>query len=179
MSLNSSHETNFILEVYRLTKGDPAAQVSTTDIGAAIGLEKAEAGKLSETLIGQGWVEIKTLSGGIGITAEGIEAARAAGGGPAPGDSPPSLGTAPILDATGRRTVESLLSDVRAHLGASQATYDNLEEIVIDIKTMETQLLSRKPKTAIAREVIRSMQSSLERSGAQQVARRLGAVLGG
>ena len=64
MSLNTSEANTFIVELYRLTKGDPAAQVSSTDVGNAIGLEKAKAGKLSEELIGQGWVEIKTLSVG-------------------------------------------------------------------------------------------------------------------
>ena len=177
MSLNTSEANTFIVELYRLTKGDPAAQVSSTDVGTAIGLEKAEAGKLSEELIGQGWVEIKTLSGGIGITAEGIEAARAAGGGPIPGETQLSLGTAPILDDSGRQTVETLLGKIKAHLGASPVSYENLEELIIDIKTLETQLLSRKPKTAVAREVLRSLHATLERMGARDTARGLKSVL--
>lgn len=177
MSLNTPEANTFIVELYRLTKGDPAVQVSSTDVGAAIGLAKAEAGKLSEELIGQGWVEIKTLSGGIGITAEGIEAARTAGGGPLPGETQLSLGAAPILDDTGRQTVETLLSEIKTHVGASQMSYENLEELVIDIKTLETQLLSRKPKTAVAREVLRSLHATLERMGARDTAGHLKSVL--
>lgn len=177
MSLNVPEADRFIVELYRLTKGDTAAQVSTTDVGAAIGMEKTEAGKLSEELIGQGWVEIKTLSGGIAITTEGIEAAQAAGGGPITGKTPISLGSGPVLDDTGRRAVETLLADIKAHLGASGVSYDSLEELIIDIKTLETQLLSSKPKTAVAREVLRSLQGALERAGARDTANRIKGVL--
>lgn len=177
MSLNTPEANTFIVELYRLTKGDTAVQVSTTDVGAAIGLEKAEAGKLSEELIGQGWVEIKTLSGGIGITTEGIEAAQAAGGGPIAGEAQLSLGTGPILDDTGRQTVDTLLGRIKAHLGASKVSYENLEELIVDIKTLETQLLSRKPKTAVAREVLRSLHAALERMGARDTASHLKSVL--
>ncbi len=39
--------------------------------------------------------------------------------------------------------------------------YENTEEIIIDIKTIEIQMLSPNPKTEIIREALRSLQKSL------------------
>ncbi len=73
-----TENTAYLLELFQRTKGDARARVSMYDVGAALGMEKGAAGKTAEELIAAGWVEIKSLSGGIGITAEGIAAAQAA-----------------------------------------------------------------------------------------------------
>ena len=80
MDANSPEAQNYLLELYQMTTGDINAQVSMYDVGAAIGLEKNDAGKLAEDLIGDGLVAVKTLSGGIGITDLGVEKAQSAAG---------------------------------------------------------------------------------------------------
>lgn len=177
MPPNDTQATQFLLELYRVTQGDPAVQVSTEDVGAAVGLEKEGAGKMSENLIGEGWVAIKTLSGGIGITADGVEAARAAGGrGPAAATAL-SLGKGPVLDQNGRATVETLADDIKRHLSTASTPYAQLEEIVMDLKTLEIQMGSPQPKTAIVREIFRSLENSLKKNGATQTAQRITAVI--
>jgi hypothetical protein len=159
MSLSPSQATAYLAELYRATDGDPSAQVSMYDIGAAIGLDKAVSGKLAEELIASGDVEIRTLSGGIGITAQGIDSAAAETG--APQSTQRQLGSARVLDENDHTTVQSALAAVKRAMGNTAAPYDHLEALVIDIKTIEIQLLAPQPKTAVIREVFRSLHGTL------------------
>jgi hypothetical protein len=177
MPLNDTQATQFLLELYRMTQGDGSVKVATEDVGATIGLDKEAAGKMSENLIGEGWIEIKTLSGGIGITAEGVEAARAAGGqGPAAATAL-SLGKGPVLDTDSRTAVEALTDDIKRHLSTAETPYSELEEMIIDLKTLEIQICSPQPKTAIIREIFRSLEAVLKKTGATQTAQRVAAVV--
>jgi hypothetical protein len=164
MTQDSQEATSFLLELYRMTGGDPVAKVSMFTVGEAIGLDKTDAGKMAETLIAQGWVEIKTLSGGIGITEEGLEAAHAAGasGGDAPGLT--ALGTQPVMDEQDHHTVSGLLNDIKAAIQESPAGYETLEALVMDVKSLEIHLLSPRAKTAVVREILRSIQDNLKDS---------------
>ncbi len=63
---------DYLEELYRQTGGDVEVQVSMYDVGAAIGLDKTEAGSLAEQLMVQGQTELRTLAGGISITPEGL-----------------------------------------------------------------------------------------------------------
>lgn len=161
MSLSQSQATAYLAELYRATSGDPSVQASMYDVGAAIGLDKAVSGKLAEELIAAGDVEIRTLSGGIGITAQGIEAAAAEVG--APQSTQRQLGSARVLDENDHATVQSALAAVKRVVGstATATPYNHLEALVIDIKTIEIQLLAPQPKTAVVREVFRSLHDTL------------------
>ena len=159
MSLSQSQATAYLAELYRATSGDPSVQASMYDIGAAIGLDKAVSGKLAEELIAAGDVEIRTLSGGIGITAQGIEAAAADVG--APQSTQRQLGSARVLDENDHATVQSALAAVKQVVGSTTAPYNHLEALVIDIKTIEIQLLAPQPKTAVVREAFRSLHDTL------------------
>jgi hypothetical protein len=173
MPLDDNQATQFLLELYRMTQGDGSVKVSTEDVGNAIGLDKETAGKMSENLIGGGWVEIKTLSGGIGITAEGVEAARAAGGLGPEAATALSLGKGPVLDTNSRAAVEALADEIKQHVSTAATPYSELEEMVIDLKTLEIQMCSPQPKTAIIREIFRSLEAVLKKTGATQTAQRV------
>ena len=155
----TAEATNYLAELYRITEGDPSAQTSMFEVGTAIGLEKEEAGRLAEELIAMGCVEIRTLSGGIGITRQGIETAESDG---SAGDSTQwRLGDAIELDENGRSTVESALNAIKNALGKSTTPYPQLETLVVDIKTIETQMLSPQPKIAVIRAVFNSLQETM------------------
>lgn len=178
MNLEAPEAKNFLLELYNMTSGDTSAQVSMFDVGESVGMDKTEAGAMAEELIVQGWADIVTLSGGIGITAQGIEALQLEGvpvsvqGGASP------LGTAPVIDNNARQTVEQMLSVVRTDCMQHGSTaFEDMEEMVIDIKTIETQLLSPAPKTAVIREVFRSLNSTLNRIGISNSADQIEAML--
>ncbi|MGW8325438.1 MAG: hypothetical protein ACWGNI_07000, partial [Desulfobacterales bacterium] len=69
----------FIVELYHRTQGDGSVKVSMYDIGESLGLDRKLSLRTAEELIGTGLAEIKTLSGGIGITAEGVAEAQGLG----------------------------------------------------------------------------------------------------
>ncbi len=69
----------FIVELYHRTQGDGSVKVSMFDIGEFLGLDRNLSLRTAEELIGTGLVEIKTLSGGIGITADGVAEAQKLG----------------------------------------------------------------------------------------------------
>lgn len=165
--------TAYLLELFRLTDGDPAVQVSMFDVGAAMGMEKSDAGKLAEELIGQGWAEVRTLSGGIGITAQGIEAALSAGAQGASATEDLKLGSGPILDDEGLHCLEIMLTAIKSNLAAIEPEYTRMEELVIDVKTIEVQLLSPRPKTAVLREILHSLQMNFAQAKAGDLAGRL------
>jgi hypothetical protein len=159
MSNLNSQQISYLEELYRITGGDPAAQASMHDAGAAIGLDREAAGKLGEELIAQGYLEIRTLSGGVGMTQLGIESGGA--GSAAAGSEAWRLGGATILDEKDRKAVESALESIKNGVGKESVTYPQMETVVIDIKTIEVQMLSPQPKTAVVREVLLSLQQSL------------------
>jgi len=69
----------FLVELYHRTQGDASVKVSMFDIGESLGLDRKLSLRTAEELIGTGLVEIKTLSGIIGITTEGITEVRQLG----------------------------------------------------------------------------------------------------
>ena len=155
----NSQQKMYLEELYRITGGDPAVQASMHDVGAAVGLDRETAGKLAEDLIAYGYLEIKTLSGGVGITQLGIESGKA---GAETADSADwHLGGATILEEKERTVVEAALEAIKNGVGKNKVPYPQMETVVIDIKTIEIQLLSPQPKTAVVREVFLSLQQTL------------------
>jgi hypothetical protein len=159
MSDLNSQQKSYLEELYRTTGGDPAVQASMHDVGAAIGLDREAAGKLAEELIAQGYLEIKTLSGGVGITQLGIESGKADAGTPDSDDW--RLGGATILGEKDHTTVDAALEAIKNAVGKNNVPYPQMETVVMDIKTIEIQMLSPQPKTAVVREVFLSLQQTL------------------
>lgn len=176
MSFSRPTPNAFLAELMRRTKGDLQAKISMYDTGAALGLEKAEAGKLAEEVIAQGWAEIKTLSGDIGITSEGI-AASGTDGSENSSTSTPSMGKGPIVQDADRIVVERVLERIQNELVDMSLPYDTLEEIVMDLKTTRVQLLSPKPKTAIIIAALNSLKSALGAAGATDTAAQIQALV--
>lgn len=176
MSSGGPTTRQFLAELIRCTQGDPQAKISMYEVGALFGLGKTDAGKLAEEVIAEGWAEIKTLSGDIGLTPEGI----AASGGNVPdgeGSQGLSMGNGPVLQNDGRTAVERILEQIKERLNGLSVPYDTLEEMVMDLKTARVQLLSPKPKTAIIKEVLRSLGDAMENIGADNTAAQIQAMI--
>lgn len=169
MTAADSEAGRFLTQLYHATKGDLNAQFSMHDVGADIGLDREQAGKIAEDLIGEGLVSVKTLSGGIGITPEGIEAIRASGAA-SQGSEAMTLGDGPVIQDDGRAAVDTLLAAVKTGIGQSPTPYAHLEAVVVDIKTIEVHMLSPQPKTAVIRAVLASLQQALAEAGLTQLA---------
>lgn len=169
MTAPENEAARFLKQLYTATKGDLTAQQSMHDVGAAIGLDREQAGKVAENLIGEGLVEVKTLSGGVGITAEGIKTAQASGA-PPQGAADMSLGDGPVIQDEGRAAVDILLTTIKSGIAQGQTPYARLEEVVVDIKTIEVQMLSPRPKTTVIKAVLASLQQALAAAGLTNLA---------
>jgi hypothetical protein len=161
MDIENPQAKKYLEELHARTQGKEDIQVSMFDVGAAIGLERSEAGMIAEELIIEGLAELKSLSGGVGITPRGVAMVLGTGGGPVFAGSGLQLGSGPVLEDQGRQAVEKILMDIRGSVASNPRTFGQLEEIIVDIKTIETQMLSPNPKVAVIREVLRSLHKVL------------------
>jgi hypothetical protein len=156
------NEKKFLLELFRQTNGNTAAKVSMYDVGAAIGLDKPEAKRMAEEMMAWGLIEVRTLAGGIAMTDQGLEKAGEMGAAVAGSDAGVRLGNAPVLNDTARQAVGNLVAELKVGIAKSGLNFDLLNEVIADIRTIEAQLCSSKPKTAIIRECFLSIKGVLK-----------------
>lgn len=158
-------EQNFLAALFEKTKGDTSAQASMFDVGAALNLDKSEASRIAEELIGWELVEVRTLSGGIGITESGMAEIQKQGFGAASEEGGACLGNEPILGDPGQQAVAQWVTGLKNQTSSLGADFDTLSELMADMKTIDAQLASSRPKTAILRECLLSLRSALEKTG--------------
>ncbi len=168
---------SFLDELYRQTGGDTVAQASMYDVGAAIGLEKSEAGSLAEELMVQGLVELKTLAGGIGITAEGLSTLGVTASSPQSTDPLQGFGEGPVTGDKDRQLIHQLTAEIKSKIVERQVDFELLEEIVLDLKTIEVQLLSPKPKIGVFQELFRSLHGALATAKIDDTASKLASII--
>ncbi|MBU1568243.1 MAG: hypothetical protein KJ630_21800 [Proteobacteria bacterium] len=165
MSLDDPSVRTFLEELHRRTIGDMQAQASMYEVGAAMGLGKSEAGTLAEELMVAGLVELRTLSGGISITLEGLSFLGIAAPTTTSADTNQKFSDGPAANKADREILCRLIDTMKTSLSGLKTEYKQLEEIIIDLKTIEVQLLSPFPKVAILRELLRSLHSSFQAIG--------------
>lgn len=67
----------FLTSLFEKTGGDPAKDASMYEIGASLGMDRSASLQTAEMLMGAEWIEVRSLSGAVGLTAEGVERAAA------------------------------------------------------------------------------------------------------
>jgi hypothetical protein len=168
-----------LLHLYRKTGGNPSVQVSMYEAGAALGLDREAASRAAEDLIGWEMVELRTLAGGIGISDKAVKEIEDSGlgGSNQPGGSLAAFGKDVIIDADARQVVEQIVSDVKNRTGSLGLDFDRLSEVMTDLKTIDAQLDSPRPKTAIVRECFRSLKAALDAVESKETVSRIGQLL--
>jgi len=153
----------FLIQVFEQTRGDPSVQVSMYDIGGRLGLERDAASRVAEELMGLQLVEIRTLSGGIGISAAGSEMVQDLIG-PLAADVGEStkLGDETLLNSPSRQAIEQIVAEIKDQAGKLGLDFDTLAELMADLKSIDAQLGSSRPKTAIIRECLYSISGVLK-----------------
>ena len=168
MTISELDETGqqFLIQLFGQTGGDSSLQVSMYDIGEGLGLDRDTSSRVAETLIGLQLGEIRTLSGGIGISTEGAnEVKLLTGGVPAADGSPGKLTDQPVMDPVSCRGVEQAAGELKSRAGNLGLDFDGLSELMADLKTIDAQLDSSRTKTAIIRECLRSIKELLQGAG--------------
>jgi hypothetical protein len=181
MTLDDIDDTgrDFLLQIYQETNGDPAVQVSMYDIGERLGLERESASRVAEELIAYQLVEIRTLSGGIGISADGVQEIQALIGDQSTvGDKITQLGTEKILDQNRSQAVSQVMDHLKGQAGNLGLDFDTLSELMADVKTIAAQLASSRPKTAIIKECLRSLLGIVEKADDNENLAKIRALLG-
>ena len=169
----------FLIQLFEQTGGDPSAQVSMYDVGEEFGLDRDTSSRVAETLIGLQLVEIRTLSGGIGISTEGVsEVSRLTGGVPSADGSPGRLTDQPVMDSISCQGVEQAAGELKSQAGNLGLDFDGLSELMADLKTIDAQLGSSRPKTAIIRECLGSIKEVLEGAGSGESLLKVRGLLG-
>ena len=169
----------FLTQLFEQTKGDPTVQVSMYDIGDQLGLDRDIASAVAQELIGSMLVEIRTLSGGIGISADGLQMAqKLIGPAASSGNEFAKLDDAPVLNSSGRQVVEQIASELKNQTGSLGLDFDTLTEFMADLKTIDAQLGSSRPKTAIIRECLLSVLAVLKNSSDNKTAGRIRTLVG-
>jgi len=157
--------SRFFSAFLKETGRDPASQISMYDMGERIGLNRNEASRAAENIMAEGWAEVRTLSGGIGITQKGIDAAAALGGGNTGREVISGLGTGALLEVGARQSVEIVVAGLRLQIESIGLGFETLAELVADLRTIDAQLASPRPKTAILRACFKSILGLLSSAG--------------
>ncbi len=169
----------FLIQLFEQTKGDSTVQVSMYDIGDLLGLDRKIASTVAQELIGSMLVEIRTLSGGIGISADGLQMARKLiGPAASSGDEFEKLTDAPLLNSSGRQAIEKIASELKNRAGSLGLDFDTLTELMADLKTIDAQLGSSRPKTAIIRACLRSVLAAINNTGDNKIYDRIRTLVG-
>jgi hypothetical protein len=163
----------FLLQLFKVSNGDVSAKVSMYDIGEALEMDRGQANFITTELVGFDYVEIRTLSGGIGITKQGIDAAGKLGAEGGKKDAIPRLGNESILDEVIKDACDIMVAIIKSKAPELGLDFDAMAEIMADLKTIDAQLSSPKPKTIIIRESFRSVQSVLKIAGDKEIAARI------
>jgi hypothetical protein len=152
-----------MIELFEQTRDDQSVQVSMYDIGGRLGLERNAASRVAEELIGLQMVEIRTLAGGIGISAAGSEMVQNLIG-PLAADPDDSikLGADPLVNSAVRHALEQIVAEIKDQAGTLGLDFDTLTELMADLKSIDAQLGSSRPKTAIIRECLHSLSGVLQ-----------------
>jgi len=174
MSNESPQESIYLQQLHSMTGGDLEARVSMQEVGEACGLDKNEASSIAENLMVDGLVELKTLAGDISLTKDGLASLgyQTAGG----DDEVPleKLSSGPSISDDDRQLLSTLINEIKMVIASSDnLEYRLVEEAVIDMKTLEVQLLSPAPKTAIVISILRGLGCLLEEAGIDRLAKRL------
>jgi hypothetical protein len=156
-------DRQFLKCLFEQTLGQPSRQVSMYDVGAVLGWDRDASSRTAQDLMGAGLAEIRTLSGGIGISAAGAAMVQSALGSENRGTAAARLGNNRIMDKAACLAVERVCDDIKAQAGSLGLDFDTLAEVMADLKTVAEQLGSSRPKTAIVREGLRSLEGVLKK----------------
>jgi hypothetical protein len=168
----------YLETVYDRCDRDMEQQVSMYAAGEAIGLEKNEAGALAEELMVEGLLELKTLAGNVSLTSEGLAFLGIAAQQGPDRTGVARLGSDAVVNEADLQLLEQLVEGIKKVTCARPMEFALLETVVFDLKTLEVQLLSPRPKTAIIREVLADIRDTLADAQLAEAAEMISSSLG-
>jgi hypothetical protein len=176
----SSFPDNY-LEFFRLlfikTGGNLQKQVSMHEIGNEVGMDKSASKTVAEELMRIGLIDIRTLSGGIGLTEEGLFEAQNRFPDIAGISTLIKLGNHPVVGEKTGTAITEILNHLKPQIGKLGLAYNELTELIADIQTLDAQMRSPRPKSSIVRECFRSIQPLLSPTDESEIQTRIKSFL--
>ncbi len=170
----------FLKAIFEAVGGEMGPQASMYDVGRSLGLAKEKARQIGEDLIGAGLLEIRTLSGAVSLTEAGLAAVKQAVAEDV--EAAASFwGEGLILAEAARPAVRGLIQDLQEGLASMKLEGQAVGQLVADLATLSAQLLSPRPKTAIVKAALESVQEALAAAApplAGELKRRVAEMLG-
>jgi hypothetical protein len=74
------------------------------------------------------------------------------------------------LEVTGKNACDTMVANIKSRATKLGLDFDAMAEMMADLKTIDAQLSSPKPKTGIIRESFRSVQAILKTAGDNEIA---------
>lgn len=172
----SEADERFLIEMFEGCGKESECQVSMYDVGRKLGLDRSTASRIAENLMGSGFIELRTLAGGISLSERGRELAQRL----APtkdGEAGFKLGGRPIVDESRQKGLEAVVAEIKSQASGLALDFDSLNELIVDLKTIDVQLTSPRPKTAIARACFQSLERILQKGADPRVLETVTALL--
>ena len=94
------------------------------------------------------------------------------------GSSPAQLSNQPIMNQIACQAVQQVADDMKSRAGRLDLDFEDLSALIADLKTIDAQLDSSIPKTAIIRECLRSLKEILEGSAESEILVKVKGLLG-
>lgn len=151
----------YLQAVYDSTQGDPEIQVSMHEVGVPLGYDKAESGRMAEELMVSGYIELRTLAGGISITASGLDYLGFSPAVPLTATGA-QLSGGPFINENDKTLIDGICNSIKKEIAKQEIDYSTLEQAVFDLKTIELHLISPAPRTAVILELFKSLEAGLE-----------------
>ena len=167
----------FLEVIWQATSGETGVQVSMYEIGDTLGLDRTQSSAIAEELIVDGYAELVTLSGGVAITAEGL---LFCGKAQQTGETQlhQRLSGDTILSGGDVELINSTIAAVRGMGDLHSLEFEMLETLMMDVKTLEVQLLSPSPKFGIVSAIIAAIAETISKTSNQVVSDRLQGLIG-
>ena len=147
----------FLQAVFDRSGGDPSRSVSMFAVGEGLGWERETASRIAQDLIGLGLLEIRSLSGGVALSAEGAETVRGERSDQTPAVEP--IGRGPVMTPADCRRTEAATEAVRSEAVSNGRLSPEMDA---DLKSLAAQLASPRPRTAIVRACLQALLEAAE-----------------
>ncbi len=166
----------YLQAVYDSTQGDPEIQASMHEVGIPLGYDKAESGRMAEELMVNGYVELRTLAGGISITTTGLDYLGFQTASP-PSGSNIQLSGEVFATEGDKALIEKMCSAIKAAIAEQSIDPAAMEQAVFDLKALDLHLLSPQPKTAVILALCTSIDAALGAGSTIRQSTGLAAIL--
>ncbi len=173
----NQEERSLLAEIDRRSADAPGTAVSMYEAGEQVGMDRQQSARVAEKLLADGLLELRSLSGAVALTPGGREAVAVLA--PADDGGPSGLGDDPLLDETRQQAVTGVTADLRQRAGKMGLEFEALSELLADLKTIEAQLTSPRPRTAIVRVCFESIDEILQAADDDEARGAVGKLLGG